>query len=306
MPKVKTEKKYRQHGSSQQGIQFNKTFGQHILKNPLVVTSMVEKSGIQNTDVVLEVGPGTGNLTEKLLEKARKVIACEVDTRLVAELQKRVMLKPYYRNLEIKIGDVLKKPLPKFDLCISNLPYQISSPFIFKLIHEVDYFRSAILMLQKEFADRLVAQPGDELYCRLSVNVQMFARVDHLMKVSRNSFKPPPEVDSSIIRLEKKNSDLPRESIPNWDGLLRICFLRKNKTLSAIFRQASVINLVMKSYQAFCATNKIDISEDFDIKGKVLDILNKNNFADKRARHLDIDDFLKLLVVFNKEGIYFS
>ncbi len=149
MPKVKGAKKFRTHNEVQkQGIQFNKDFGQHILKNPLIITSMIDKvlvlsfrilkflqilnvskwqAALQPTDTVLEIGPGTGNMTVKLLEKAKKVIACEIDQRLVAELQKRVQNTPYKSKLEIMIGDVLKSNLPFFDVCVANMPYQASA-----------------------------------------------------------------------------------------------------------------------------------------------------------------------------------
>eukprot|EP00966_Prymnesium_polylepis_P305008 7047602-Prymnesium_polylepis.1 len=90
-------------------------------------------------------------------------------------------------------------------------------------------------MVQREFAQRLCAKPGDEMYCRLSINTQLLAKVDHLMKVSKNSFRPPPKVDSSVVRIEPKNPPPPVNFI-EWDGLVRLCFNRKNKTLGAIFR----------------------------------------------------------------------
>lgn len=104
--------------------------------------------------------------------------------RLVAELQKRVQGTPYQQKLQIMVGDVLKTELPFFDLCVANVPYQISSPLVFKLLLHRPFFRCAVLMFQREFAERLVAKPGDKLYCRLSVNTQLLARVDMLMKVS--------------------------------------------------------------------------------------------------------------------------
>lgn len=107
------------------GIVFNKDFGQHILKNPLVITSMLEKAALRPTDVVLEIGPGTGNMTVRMLEKCKKVVACEIDTRLAAELQKRVQGTPLQPKLQMLIGDFLKAELPFFDLCIANVPYQI-------------------------------------------------------------------------------------------------------------------------------------------------------------------------------------
>jgi len=106
----------------------------------------------------------------------------QIDPRLVAELQKRVQGTPFKSKLDIVIGDVLKTELPFFDLCVANLPYQISSPFVFKFLLHRPLFRCAIVMFQREFAQRLVAKPGEKLYCRLSVNTQLLARVDHLMK----------------------------------------------------------------------------------------------------------------------------
>jgi 18S rRNA (adenine1779-N6/adenine1780-N6)-dimethyltransferase len=99
MPKIKAEKKCRPHTAiAKQGITFNKNFGQHILKNPLIITSMVEKAALRPTDTVLEIGPGTGNMTMKLLEDVKQVVACEIDPRLVAELQKRVQTTPYQKK----------------------------------------------------------------------------------------------------------------------------------------------------------------------------------------------------------------
>jgi hypothetical protein len=109
------------------GIEFHKSKGQHILKNPLVVTSIVDKAGVKPTDVVLEIGPGTGNLTMKLLERARRVVAVELDPRMVLELQRRVQGTPYASHLQIIHGDVMKVDLPYFDICVANIPYQVGS-----------------------------------------------------------------------------------------------------------------------------------------------------------------------------------
>jgi len=148
---------------------------------------MVEKSALRPTDIALEIGPGTGNMTVKLLERTKRVVACEIDPRLVAELQKRVQGTPYQSKLQIMVGDVLKTDLPFFDVCVANIPYQISSPLVFKLLLHRPFFRCAIIMFQREFAQRLVAKPGDKLYCRLSINTQLLAKVDILMKVCTDS-----------------------------------------------------------------------------------------------------------------------
>ncbi|XP_071172737.1 probable dimethyladenosine transferase isoform X1 [Mytilus edulis] len=306
MPKEKTVKKSRQHQDVQkQGINFNKDFGQHILKNPLIVTSMVEKAALRTTDVVLEVGPGTGNMTVKLLEKTKKVVACEIDPRLAAELQKRVQSTPSQNKLQLMIGDVLKTELPFFDVCVANLPYQISSPFVFKLLLHRPFFRCAVLMFQREFAQRLVAQPGDKLYCRLSINTQLLARVDLLMKVGKNNFRPPPKVESSVVRIEPRNPP-PPINFQEWDGLVRICFSRKNKTLGAAFKFTKILELLEKNYKTSCSLKSVPIPPDFDVKTKVAELLQKNEYDKKRARTMDIDDFLGLLNCFNTEGFHFT
>jgi 18S rRNA (adenine1779-N6/adenine1780-N6)-dimethyltransferase len=230
------------------GIEFHKSKGQHILKNPLVVQSIVDKSGLKSTDVVLEIGPGTGNLTMKLLERAKRVIAVELDPRMVLELQRRVQGTPYASHLQIIHGDVMKVDLPYFDICVANIPYQISSPLTFKLLAHRPAFRAAIIMYQHEFAMRLVAKPGDGMFCRLAANTQLLARVNHLLKVGKNNFRPPPKVDSSVVRIEPRNPPPPVNFL-EWDGLVRLCFGRKNKTLSAIFRQGSTLALMEQNYE---------------------------------------------------------
>jgi 18S rRNA (adenine1779-N6/adenine1780-N6)-dimethyltransferase len=173
--------------------------------------------------------------------------------------------------------------------------------------------RSALLMFQREFALRLVAQPGDELYCRLSVNTQLLARVTHVMKVGRNNFRPPPKVESSVVRIEPINppppinfqvgarppacsthtvregeretcAHLPRREkglhaqtprLPHrpgndvyvaqeWDGLVRLAFQRKNKTLAAIFKATAVLDLLEQNYKTYCAlANKVCVPSTY-------------------------------------------
>jgi predicted RNA methylase len=106
-------------------FKFNTNVGQHILKNPGVAEAIVAKANLKPSDVVLEVGPGTGNLTVRILEKAKKVIAVELDPRMAAEVTKRVQAKPEQKRLEVLLGDVIKTELPHFDVCISNTPYQV-------------------------------------------------------------------------------------------------------------------------------------------------------------------------------------
>jgi len=292
-------------GKNTQAMQFNHSLGQHILKNPLVVAALVEKSALRSTDTVLEIGPGTGNMTVKMLDKVKKVIACELDPRMVAELQKRVQGSHYQQKLQMLVGDVIKTELPFFDVCVANVPYQISSPLVFKLLLHRPFFRCAVLMFQREFAQRLVAQPGDKLYCRLSINTQLLARVDHLMKVGKNNFRPPPKVESSVVRIEPRNPP-PPINFTEWDGLTRICFVRKNKTLGAAFTSTGVLLMMEKNYKVQCSLQGRQVPEDFSIREEVDKVLDSIQFREKRARMMDIDDFMKLLHAFNSAGIHFA
>ncbi|KAI9307225.1 dimethyladenosine transferase [Cunninghamella echinulata] len=307
MPKLTTKQAKKQDNADMRafGPIFNKDLGQHILKNPLVAQGIVDKANLNSSDVCLEVGPGTGNLTVKILAQAKKVVAVEMDPRLAAELQKRVNGTPEQRKLHIMLGDFMKTELPYFDVCISNTPYQISSPLVFKLLEHRPLFRCAILMFQREFALRLVAKPGDELYCRLSVNVQLYAKVDHIMKVGKNNFRPPPQVESSVVRLEPKNPPPPVDS-KEFDGLLRIVFVRKHKTLAANFKQTTVLNMLEQNYKTYCSAHEMMVESDFDIKKMVLDLLESLNMSTSRAAKLDLDDFLKLLLTFNRANIHFT
>ena len=165
--------------------------------------------------------------------------------------------------MQIIQGDVLKVQLPYFDLCVANIPYQISSPLTFKLLAHKPVFRAAVIMFQHEFAMRLVAKASDPLYCRLAVNTQLLARVNHLLKVGRNNFRPPPKVDSSVVRIEPRHPPPPVNFL-EWDGLVRFCFGRKNKTLGAIFRQGNTLQLLERNFKLYQAlsTNTATFSED--------------------------------------------
>ncbi|OJJ45886.1 hypothetical protein ASPZODRAFT_68541 [Penicilliopsis zonata CBS 506.65] len=249
--------------SSSPIFKFNTNIGQHILKNAAIADAIVAKANIQPSDSVLEVGPGPGVLTTRILEKARKVTAVELDPRMAAELTCRVQGTPAERRLQIIVGDFVKtdlNKLPPFSICISNTPYQISSQLIFKLLSHPTPPHTSVLMVQREFALRLIARPGDSLYSRLSVNAQFFARISHVMKVGRNNFTPPPQVESSVVRIEPK-TDRPAISWDEWDGMLRICFVRKNKTLRASWMATKVRALIESNWMTWAAMHPEKVLE---------------------------------------------
>jgi len=293
----------------------NKDLGQNFLKNPAIVDSIVERAKVQPTDTVLEIGPGTGNLTVKLLAQAKKLVCVELDRRMVQEVAKRTEQDPRKHRLELVQGDVLKVAWPYFDVLVANLPYNISSPFLFKLLAHRPYFRSAVIMFQEEFAQRLSARPGDKLYCRLSVNCQLLAKVTQLLKVGRNNFRPPPKVDSRVVRIEVKNPPPPVNFV-EWDGLVKLAFNRKNKTLRAIFTHKKVVADLETCWKTFAALRQRDAMADGDdappppelpdCKALVEEIFADPKFDGKRAAKCDLDDFLALLVAFNEKGFHFT
>lgn len=152
------------------------------------------------------------------------------------------------------IGDFVKATLPYFDVCISNTPYQISSPLIFRLLSHRPLFRTAILMFQREFALRLVAKPNTDLWSRLSANVQLYAKVDLVMHVGKNNFRPPPKVESSVIRLVPLDPPPPVE-FAEFDGLGRIIFSRRNKTIHANFTAKGVMDMLENNWKTWASTN---------------------------------------------------
>jgi len=280
-------------------------FGQHILKNPLVAQGIVDKANLKPTDKVLEVGPGTGNLTVRILEKAKHVTAVEMDPRMAAELTKRVQGKPEQKRLEILIGDFVKADLPYFDVCISNTPYQISSPLVFRLLSHRPLFRVAILMFQREFALRLVATPGSSLWSRLSANVQLYAKVDHIMKVGKNNFRPPPQVESSVVRIVPIDPP-PPVKFEEFDGLNRILFSRRNKITNASFLAKGVLEMLESNWRTWCSERNQIIPDDLDMKAMVEEVLGETGFREQRAAKMSVDDLLKLLSAFHDVGIHFA
>lgn len=216
-------------------VALRKRFGQHLLKNADVVKTIVAAAGVQPHEAVFEIGPGTGNMTVQLLEVARVVYAVELDTRMAAAVRSRVDGLGLSHKFRCVNEDFLKVPLPRFDALVANIPYQISSPVLTRLFAHRPLPRVAVIMFQKEFADRMVARPGSADYCRLSVNSQLLSSsVRMVCKIDRNQFRPPPKVDSAVVEIVPREPPLGLD-FPSWDNFLRLVFSGKNKTLRAVF-----------------------------------------------------------------------
>lgn len=275
-------------------VKFKKSEGQHILKNHGLIDSIIEKARLKHTDTVLEIGAGTGSITLKLLQKAKKVVAYESDKKLARELLNKLNSNMSLKNkLDLIQEDALKQDFPHFDVCISNIPFNISCPIIMKLI-SCD-FKCAYILVQKEFGDRLIARPGSDEYSRLSVMTQLLSNVEHVMRVSKNSFIPPPKVDTCFMKIEPK---VPRPpiNVREFDNLLKICFARKNKTLAGNLKTQSVYNIIKK------IPEYSGVDPDAIIDKTVENI----ELTDVRTAKMDVDDFLLLLLEFKKSNIHFD
>ena len=171
--------------------------GQNFLINRRIAKREIEYADIKKDDVVLEIGPGKGIITKMLAEKAQKITAIEIDENLVRELKEDLP-----DNVLLINGDVLKidfKTLPKFNKIVSNLPYHISSPITFKLL--ACDFTLALLIYQKEFAERMVAKQCSKDYSRLSVGVYYKSLCEIMETIPKTCFYPQPKVDSCVVRL---------------------------------------------------------------------------------------------------------
>lgn len=281
----------------------NKKHGQHLLKNPGIIDKIIAASDIKPSDTVFEIGPGTGNLTMRLLEAAKRVVAHEIDPRMAAEVRKRAA-NAGRNNLEVQEVDVLRGKWPVFDVCTANLPYQISSPFTFRLLAHRPTFRCAVLMFQKEFAERLIANVGEKQYGRLAVNTRLFVKVSCVCKVSKGSFTPPPEVDSMVVKVVPREPPI-EVDFREWDGLMRICFGRKRKTLRSSFCTKDTLKTLEENYRTWCALTGTPTTRE-PMKDLVLGVLSTVGLTEQRAIRIDLDTYFRLLLEFNKRGVHFT
>ena len=271
-----------------------------MLKSKLVVKNIVDFGEPRPGDVILEIGPGVGNMTQEMMSRGCNVIAVEKDPRMVVELNKRFHNNPQLRIIN---ADILQIELGTFDLCISNIPYNISSAIIFKLLKYK--FRRAVLMVQKEFADRIVSRPGSENWGRLAINTQLYANVRQVMSVSRKNFVPAPKVDSAVISIQPRQNQ-PDIDFNEWDGLIKLCFARPNRTLQATFKKKKTLAMLEKNRADFLSLNPGFQVPNCSIHDFIMGILTELMIPDQRPIHLDIEDFLGLLTKFNEGGLHFK
>ncbi|KRM96175.1 16S ribosomal RNA methyltransferase KsgA Dim1 family protein [Liquorilactobacillus aquaticus DSM 21051] len=220
------------------GLNFKKSLGQNFLTDVNILKKIVNAAELDENDDVIEIGPGIGALTEQIAKKAHSVLALELDDRLIPVLAET--LEPY-DNIQVIKQDVLKADLKQllskyFDgqhrvKVVANLPYYITSPIIIHLLETGIPFDSLVVMMQKEVAERLSAQPGTKAYGSLTVRVQYQMHVKVAFTVSKTVFVPQPKVDSAIVVLSPKEVlTLPKDE-QLFFKVVKGCFQHRRKTI---------------------------------------------------------------------------
>ena len=208
-----------------------KRFGQHFLHDPRVLARIVEAIRPAPADVMLEIGPGEGALTHALLERVRMLHAVEIDRDLAAHLE-----QGYPREqLVVHRADALELDLRVFPpelRVVGNLPYNVSTPLLFHLARQADRVRDMHFMLQLEVVERMVAAPSTSAYGRLSIMLQMRFRMQKLLRVSAGAFRPPPKVESALVRMVPlAQGERPRVDEALFARLVAGAFAARRKTL---------------------------------------------------------------------------
>ncbi len=203
-----------------------KKYGQHFVTNKKLIDQIISLANIEKKDILVEVGGGIGTLTYYLINNSTRVITYEIDPLLASVLKKEFFL--YEGKLEVISGDFLKEDIDQHNKIVSNLPYVISSPFIWKITNLEIPPETVVVTLQKEFANHLCAEPSTKDYSRLTVFTSYFFNFEKKFDVPRNYFTPRPEVDSTIVKgISKQPPDLVREK--EFFQYLTALFCRKHR-----------------------------------------------------------------------------
>ena len=254
-------------------FKIKKSLGQCFLSDVSIARKIAELSCATKDTTIIEVGPGTGAMTEHLLNVSKKVIAFEVDTEVVPILKENTNNNP---NLEVIIGDVLTQDLSFINdidgevISVSNLPYYITTPIISLFLNNVPKIKRMYFMVQKEVGDRLSAKIGTKDYNAFSILVQYYADVKCVLNVKRTCFTPSPNVDSSVIEIKRKERVYKANDESLFKKIVETSFKERRKT-------------ILKNLSSIYGKDKTkDILEELEMNPQL------------RAESLSIDDFIKL------------
>lgn len=265
-------------------ISANKSLGQNFLIDDEVVDSIVESAKISKNDLVIEIGPGLGTLTARLLEKAGKVVAVELDTRMIDILKNRFDI---YNNFELLNEDILKVDLKSLILnnekeyahvkIVANLPYYITTPIIMKLLEDRLKIESITVMVQKEVADRIVEKPGDKESGAITYSVYYYSVPKKICFVSKECFIPAPDVDSEVIQLQiRKEPVVKVKDEEMFFKVIKASFMQRRKTLLNGLINCGLIN---NKEEGKNILGKLEIPEN--IRGEKLSIEQFGKISDE-------------------------
>jgi len=272
------------------GFSFKKSLGQNFLIDPNILRNIVSHANLTEHSGAIEIGPGIGALTEHLARAAKKVVAFEIDQRLLPVLDDT--LSPY-DNVKIVHSDILKADVEEVIaqemqdindiMVVANLPYYVTTPILMKLLNERLPIRGFVVMMQKEVADRITAKPGTKEYGSLSIAIQYYVTAEIAMTVPKTVFMPQPNVDSAVIRLIKREQ--PPVEVINEDFLFevsRLSFAQRRKTILNNL-QSGLQNGKEKKDLILAALEKVGIEPSR--RGETLSIEEFGKLADELYPH---------------------
>ena len=227
------------------GLTPKKGWGQHFLIDRNILNKVVRTAHLEKEDIVLEVGPGLGEMTLALARQVKKVIAVEIDPKLVEILRKKTVDSP---NVEVIKGDILEINFDQLHnqegqqiKVVANLPYQISTPLLFRFIESRNVFSALTLMLQKEVAERMIALPGGKDYGPLSVFTQAVSNLSICLFIKPSAFFPPPKVESAVIHMVWKERPVVSLEEEEWfKKVVRGCLGYRRKRLMNALKYSDI------------------------------------------------------------------
>jgi len=227
------------------GLTPRKRWGQHFLVDRNILGKVVRAAELENGDVILEIGPGLGEMTLALARQVKKVIAVEIDRKLVEILKEKTA---DFSNIMVTEGDVLKISFEQLYRqghqqlkVVANLPYQISTPLLFRFIESKQLFSTLTLMLQREVAERMIASPGGKDYGPLSIFTQSVSDLSIKFYIKPSAFFPPPKVESAVIHMVWKERPLVKLEEEGWfKKVVKGCFSYRRKRLINALRHADL------------------------------------------------------------------
>lgn len=265
---------------------FKKSLGQNFLVDVNIINRIIEASEIDEHTGVIEIGPGMGSLTEQLAKHARKVLAFEIDQRLIPVLQHT--LAPY-QNIQVINEDILKADIKQAVeaqlqdcskiMVVANLPYYITTPILLNLMQQDVPIDGYVVMMQKEVGERLNAEVGTKAYGSLSIVAQYYTETSKVLTVPKSVFMPPPNVDSIVVKLMQRAQPLVHvDDEEAFFALAKAAFAQRRKTIT-------------NNYQSFFKNGKQN-------KEMILEWLQQSGIDPKRrGETLSIEDFAKLYEV---------